>query len=81
MERISISDKKMFEPETGEVFFVEVPNKGIDIKVETILCANSDACEECIFNRGELDDLCWRIWCLNGDGSKLTFRRVSDGKI
>lgn len=71
----------MFEPETGEVFFVEVPNKGIDIKVETILCANSDACEECIFNRGELDDLCWRIWCLNGDGSKLTFRRVSDGKI
>lgn len=81
MERISISDKKMFEPEEGEVFFAEVPNKGIDRKVKTILCVNGNACEKCIFNSGELANLCLRIWCFNGDGSKLTFRSVRDGKI
>lgn len=81
MERISISDKKMFEPEEGEVFFAEVPNKRIDRKVKTILCVNGDACEECVFSSGELANLCRRIWCFNGDGSKLTFRRVRDEKI
>lgn len=81
MKRISINDEGIFEPEEGEVFFAEVPNKGIDIKVETILCANADACKECAFRSGELANLCWRIWCLNDDGSKLTFRRVRDEKI
>lgn len=81
MKRISINDEGMFEPEEGEVFFAEVPNKGIDRKVETISCANGNACKECVFRSGELANLCWRIWCFNGDGSKLTFRRVIDGKI
>lgn len=81
MYRVSMSDNVLFEPEEGEVFFAEVPNKRIDRKVKTISCINGDACEKCVFSSGELANLCWRIWCFNGDGSKLTFRRVRDGEI
>lgn len=48
---------------------------------KTISCINGDACEKCVFSSGELANLCWRIWCFNGDGSKLTFRRVRNGEI
>ncbi len=36
MYRVSMSDNVLFEPEEGEVFFAEVPNKRIDRKVKTL---------------------------------------------
>lgn len=80
MRRLSISDKGFFVPEEGEIFFAEVPNKGIDRKVKTMVSKNIDSCENCVFCRGELNPLCWGVVCIDGN-KKYTFRRVSDGKI
>lgn len=49
MRRLSISDKGMFIPEEGEIFFAEVPNKGIDRKVKTMVSKDIDSCEKCVF--------------------------------
>lgn len=83
MRRVSISDKGMFIPEKGEIFFAEVPNKGIDRKVKAMVSKDKNQCENCVFCRGELGLLCWNVRCSgNLDGEEqLTFRRVSDGKI
>lgn len=81
MERISISGEKIFEPEEDEVFFAEEPDTGIDIKVKALLYAETEACEQCAFHNGELQDLCRMVWCSIDDDSRLAFRRVSDGKI
>lgn len=35
MNRISLSDRDRFVPKEGEVFFAEVPGKGIDRKRES----------------------------------------------
>lgn len=80
MRRLSISDKGMFIPEEGEIFFAEVQNKGIDRKVKTMVTKSIDSCENCVFCRGELNPLCWGVVCIDGH-KKYTFRRVSDGKI
>lgn len=82
MRRLSISDKGLFVPEEGEIFFAEVPNKGIDRKVKTLVSKDREACEKCCFCSGELGFLCWRVRCITiDDDTQLTFRRVSDGKI
>lgn len=81
MKRVSISDQGMFEPEEGEVFFAETPDTGIDRKVKAFLYPEGKACEQCVFNNGELMDLCRVVWCSIDDDSRLTFRRVRDGKI
>lgn len=78
--RLSISDKGMFIPEEGEIFFAEVPNKGIDRKVKVLVSKDKNQCENCVFCRGELSTLCWCVMCLE-EGVQYTFRRVSDGKI
>lgn len=80
MRRVSISDKGFFIPEKGEIFFAEVPNKGIDRKVKTLVSRDNNRCENCVFCRGELGVLCWSVMCLE-EGVQYTFRRVSDGKI
>ena len=49
MRRLSISDKGMFIPEEGEIFFAEVPNKGIDRKVKTLVSKDKNQCENCVF--------------------------------
>lgn len=81
MRRISISQKDFIIPEEGEFFFAEVPNKGIDRKVKTLVSKDNNQCENCVFCRGELGLLCWDVWCLKDNGTRLTFRRVADGKI
>lgn len=81
MRRLSISDKGLFVPEEGEIFFAEVPNKGIDRKVKTMVSKDRDSCNNCVFDRGELGSLCYYVRCIKDHGTKLTFRRVSDGKI
>ena len=81
MYRVSMSDNVLFEPEEGEVFFAEEPDTGIDIKVKALLYAKTEACEQCAFHNGELQDLCRMVWCSIDDDSRLAFRRVSDGKI
>lgn len=81
MRRVSISDKDFFIPKEGEIFFAEVPNKGIDRKVKTLVSKDNNQCENCVFFRGELGLLCWSVWCLKDNGTQLTFRRVADGKI
>lgn len=78
--RLSISDKGMFIPEKGEIFFAEVPNKGIDRKVKTLVSEDDNPCEKCAFRHGGLDALCWSVMCLE-EGVQYTFRRVHDGKI
>lgn len=80
MRRLSISDEGLFIPEEGEIFFAEVPNKGIDRKVKALVSKDKNQCENCVFCRGELGALCWRVMCLE-EGVQYTFRRVSDGKI
>lgn len=80
MNRVSVSNEEFFVPEEGEIFFAEVPNKGIDRKVKTMVSKDGDSCKNCVFHRGELGLLCWRVSCLNGR-KRYTFRRVSDGKI
>lgn len=80
MRRLSISDKGMFIPEEGEIFFAEVPNKGIDRKVKALVSKDDDPCTGCVFHRGELGALCWSVMCRK-KGVQQTFRRVSDGKI
>lgn len=80
MRRLSISDEGLFIPEEGEIFFAEVPNKGIDRKVKTLVSKDNDRCENCVFLRGELNVLCWSVMCVE-EGVQYTFRRISDGKI
>lgn len=83
MRRLSISDEGLFVPEEGEIFFAEVPNKGIDRKVKALVSKDKNRCENCVFYQGELGLLCWNVRCRgNLDGEeRLTFRRVSDGEI
>lgn len=80
MRRLSISNKGFFTPEEGEIFFAEVPNKGIDRKVKALVSKDNNQCENCVFCRGELNTLCWGVVCIDGN-KEYTFRRVSDGKI
>lgn len=80
MRRLSISDKGMFIPEEGEMFFAEVPNKGIDRRLKALVSKDDDSCTNCVFRRGELGVLCWNVMCLE-EGVQYTFRRVSDGEI
>lgn len=80
MNRVSYSDVYVFTPEEGEVFFAEVPGKGIDRKVEAVLLKDNSGCKNCAFFKGELQDLCIQINCLNR-GRQLTFRRVKNGEI
>lgn len=80
MRRLSMSDKGLLIPEEGEIFFAEVPNKGIDRKVKTLVSKDKNQCENCVFCRGELGALCWSVMCFE-EGVQYTFRRVHDGKI
>lgn len=80
MRRLSISDKVLFLPKEGEMFFAEVPNKGIDRKVKTMVSKDKDSCENCVFGRGELGLLCWSVVCIDGH-KRYTFRRIRNGKI
>lgn len=80
MRRLSISNKGMFIPEEGEIFFSEVPNKGMDRKVKTLVERNNDPCRRCVFSQGKLSPLCFQIMCLE-DGEQYMFRRVRDGEI
>lgn len=75
MNRISLSDRDRFVPKEGEVFFAEVPGKGIDRKVEALLSKDGSGCMNCVFFQGELKDLCMQINGLNR-GGQLTFRKV-----
>lgn len=75
MNRISLSDRDRFVPKEGEVFFAEVPGKGIDLKVEAVLLKDNSGCKTCVFFQGELKDLCMQINCLNR-GRQLIFRNV-----
>lgn len=75
MNRISLSDRDRFAPKEGEVFFAEVPVKGIDLKVEAVLLKDNSGCKNCAFFKGELKDLCMQINCLNR-GRQLIFKRV-----
>lgn len=45
MYRVSMSDNVLFEPEEGEVFFAEVPNKRIDRKVNMKILTFEDLSE------------------------------------
>lgn len=49
MNRISLSDRDRFVPKEGEVFFAEVPGKGIDRKVEALLSKDGSGCMNCVF--------------------------------
>lgn len=80
MRRLSMSDEGLFIPEEGEIFFAEVPNKGIDRKVKALISKDKNRCENCVFNNGELGKLCWWVICLE-EGVQYTFKRVSDGEI
>lgn len=80
MRRLSISDKGMFIPEEGEIFFAEVPNKGIDRRLKALVSKDDDPCTRCVFRRAELGALCWKVLCLKED-VQYTFRRVHDGEI
>ena len=80
MRRLSMSDKGLLIPEEGEIFFAEVPNKGIDRKVKALVSKDKNRCENCVFYQGELGELCWRVMCLE-EGVQYTFKRVSDGEI
>lgn len=80
MRRLSISNKSLFFPEEGEIFFAEVPNKGIERKVKALVSKDENQCEKCVFCRGELGALCWKVTCFE-EGVQYTFRRVSDGEI
>lgn len=75
MNRISLSDRDIFVPKEGEVFFVEVPGKGIDRKVEAVLLKGNSGCMNCAFFEGELKLLCMQVNCLYR-GRQLTFRKV-----
>lgn len=80
MRRLSISNKSLFFPEEGEIFFAEVPNKGIDRRVKTLVSKDNDPCTRCVFRRGKLGALCWNVTCFE-EGVQYTFRRVHDGEI
>lgn len=75
MNRISLSDRDIFVPKEGEVFFAEVPGKGIDRKVYAVLLKDNSGCMNCAFFKGELKDLCVQVNCLNR-GRQLIFRNV-----
>jgi hypothetical protein len=80
MRRLSISNKSLFFPEEGEIFFAEVPYNCVDRRVKTLVSKDNDPCTNCVFRRGELDALCLKVTCFE-EGVQYTFRRVSDGKI
>lgn len=80
MRRLSISDKGKFIPEEGEIFFAEVPYKGIDRKVKVLVSKDDDPCTRCVFNRSELGALCLKVLCFKED-VQCIFRRVHDGEI
>lgn len=80
MRRLSISNKILFIPEEGEIFFAEVPYNCVDRRVKTLVSKDNDPCTNCVFRRGELGALCWKVTCFE-EGVQYTFRRVSDGKI
>lgn len=80
MRRLSISNKSLFVPEEGEIFFAEVPNKGIERKVKALVSKDENQCEKCVFCRGKLGELCWKVTCFEKD-VQYTFRRVRDGEI
>lgn len=75
MNRISLSDIDRFVPKEGEVFFAEVPGKGIERKLESVLLKDNSGCKNCVFFQGELKDFCMQIKCPN-IGRQLTFRNV-----
>lgn len=81
MRRVSISQKVSLYLKKGKYFFAEVPNKGIDRKVKTLVSKDREACEKCCFRSGELGLLCWNVRCIKDYETQLTFRRVADGKI
>lgn len=80
MRRLSISNKSLFFPEEGEIFFAEVPYNCVDRRVKTLVSKDNDPCTNCVFRRGELGALCWNVTCFE-EGVQYTFRRVSDGEI
>ena len=80
MRRLSISNKSLFFPEEGEIFFAEVPYNCVDRRVKTLVSKDNDPCTKCIFRRGELGALCWKVTCFE-EGVQYTFRRVHDGEI
>lgn len=80
MRRLSISNKTLFFPEEGEIFFAEVPDNCVDRRVKTLVSKDKNPCANCVFCRGELGALCWRVTCFE-EGVQYTFRRVHDGKI
>lgn len=82
MRRISISDKDMFDPEEGEIFFAEVSCERVDRKIKALVSKYHNPCHNCCFCL-EVNwwGLCLNIRCLKDDGTQLTFRRESDGKI
>lgn len=80
MRRLSISKKSLFFPEEGEIFFAKVPYNCVDRRVKTLVSKDNDPCTNCVFRRGELGALCWKVTCFE-EGVQYTFRRVSDGEI
>lgn len=80
MRRLSISNKSLFFPEEGEIFFAEVPYNCVDRRVKTLVSKDNDPCTNCVFRRGELGALCWNVTCFE-EGVQYTFRRVHDGEI
>lgn len=48
MRRLSISDKGMFIPEEGEIFFAEVPYNCIDRRLKTLVSKDDDPCARCV---------------------------------
>lgn len=80
MRRLSISNKSLFFPEEGEIFFAEVPYNCVVRSVKTLVSKDNDPCTNCVFRRGELGTLCWNVTCFE-EGVQYTFRRVSDGEI
>lgn len=69
MNRISLSDRDRFAPKEGEVFFAEVPGKGIDRKVEDDIIDefNNSSCGRCTFNNWiyHTGDCCSKNKCVD----------------
>lgn len=49
MRRVSISDEGFFRPEEREIFFAEVPCKGIDRKIKAFVSKDNNPCHNCCF--------------------------------
>lgn len=80
MNRISISNKVFFRPKENEIFFAEVPNIGLDVRVKTLVSKDGNACENCVFHSGELSVLCGGVICVENK-KRYTFRRIRNGKV